>query len=133
MIVDACGREFRFRFDPSYRLAARLFGIRDDSAVVRVGAGELCARFGPWTVRTPLRNIAAVSLTGPYAFVKTVGPAHLSFGDRGLTFASNNTRGVFVEFVDPIRGIDPFGLVRHPNLTMTVAEPAELVTLLDAR
>ena len=54
-----------------------------------MGAGRLIARFGPWQVQTALDNIADVSITGPYTFVKTAGPAHLSLADRGLTFATN--------------------------------------------
>ncbi|WP_156662507.1 hypothetical protein [Mycobacterium sp. 1274761.0] len=87
-----------------------------------MGAGRLTARFGPWQVQTALDNIADVSITGPYAFIKTAGPGHLSFADRGLTFATNGDRGVCLVMVEPIRGIDPFGLLRHPNLTLTVAD-----------
>jgi len=63
-----------------------------------------------------------VSITGPYTFVKTAGPAHLSLADRGLTFATNGDRGVCLMMGEPIPGIDPFGLLRHPNLTLTVAD-----------
>ncbi|HEX5255807.1 MAG TPA: hypothetical protein VFW69_18395 [Mycobacterium sp.] len=126
-------RDFRFCFNPTYRIAGRLFGISDGSCVVQVGADDLYARFGPWTIQTPLTNIATVTLTGPYAFVKTAGPARLSIKDRGLTFATNNARGIFVEFVRPIRGIDPFGWLRHPNLTLTVADPKGLAALLKPR
>lgn len=80
-------------------------------------------RFGPWTVRTPRENIAGVELSGPYAWVKTAGPARLSFADKGLTFATNGKAGVCLKFVQPVRGLDPLGLIRHPGLTLTVAEP----------
>ncbi len=123
-------REFPFRFAPAYRIPALLFGIRESSAMVRVDAEDLAAFFGPWSIRTPLRNIASVSVTGPYGFVKTAGPAHLSLADRGLTFASNGARGVCVTFVHPIRGMDPAGLLHHPNLTVTVADPTGLATHL---
>ncbi|WP_082683085.1 hypothetical protein [Mycobacterium sp. GA-1285] len=85
-----------------------------------MGAGRLTARFGPWQIQTALTNIADASITGPYTFVKTAGPAHLSLADRGLTFATNGDRGVCLAMVEPIRGIDPFGLLQHPNLTLTV-------------
>ncbi len=88
--------------------------------------GGLTARFGPWRVQTALNNIADVSITGPYTFVKTAGPAHLSLADRGLTFATNADRGVCLIMREPIPGIDPFGLLRHPNLTLTVADCDEL-------
>ena len=60
-------------------------------------------------------------------FVKTAGPAHLSLADRGLTFATNGDRGVCLIMREPVSGIDPFGLLRHPNLTVTVADCDGLV------
>jgi hypothetical protein len=81
-------------------------------------------------VRTQLGNIASAELTGPYGFLKTVGPAHLSLSDRGLTFASNRRQGVCVRFREPVAGMEPTGRIRHPGLTVTVADCAGLVTAL---
>jgi hypothetical protein len=113
---------FDFRFSAPYRLAALPFGVTPSTCEIRVGAGRLFVRFGPWRVETALDNVVDVSVTGPYRFVKTAGPAHLSLADRGLTFATNGDRGVCLTMREPIRGIDPFGLLRHPNLTVTVAD-----------
>jgi hypothetical protein len=113
---------FDFRFSTPYRLAALPFGVTPSTCEIRVGAGRLFVRFGPWRVETALDNVVDVSVTGPYRFVKTAGPAHLSLADRGLTFATNGDRGVCLTMREPIRGIDPFGLLRHPNLTVTVAD-----------
>jgi hypothetical protein len=124
---------FAFSFAPSYRGPARVFGIREADALVTVSDDDLTARFGRWHVRTPLANIVRVDITGPYAYLKTVGPAHLGFTDRGLTFASNGYRGVLLEFAQPIRGIDPRGLIKHPNLTLTVADYRGLAQLLEER
>ena len=66
---------FPFRFDSAYRRLARLFGVTPERAWVDLGEEELEARYGPWRVRTPLRNVAAAEVTGPYAFLKTAGPA----------------------------------------------------------
>ena len=55
-------------------------------------------------------------------FAKTAGPPRLGLTDRGLTFASNHDRGVELRFRDKVRGVDPLGLLRHPNLTVTVAD-----------
>lgn len=125
--------EFAFRFDPSYRVLARLFGITERSAYVRVGNGAFTARFGPWRVHTPRSNIVAVSVTGPYRMVRTAGPARLSIADRGLTFASNASSGVCLRFGEPVRGLDPFGLLRHPNLTVTVSDVEQLSRLLESQ
>jgi hypothetical protein len=115
-------RRFEFRFAMPYRLAGLPFGVTPSTCEVQVGGGRLLARFGPWHIQTARANIAVVSITGPYTFVKTAGPAHLSLADRGLTFATNSDRGVCLIMREPIPGIDPFGLLRHPNLTLTVAD-----------
>ncbi len=96
---------------------------------VRVGRDVLDVRFGPWRVTTPLANIAAVAVAGPYAVWKVLG-ARLSLGDRGLTFGTVSTRGVCLQFRKPVPGIEPTGLLRHPNLTVTVAQPEMLVARL---
>lgn len=124
---------FAFRFAPAYRRAARPFGVTPDKAWVEVGAESLSARFGPWRLHTALTNIAAVDVTGPYAFLKTAGPAHLGFTDRGLTFASNGERGVLISFHAPVAGIEPTGRLRHPELTVTVADVDALAARLRTR
>ncbi|MCU1496134.1 MAG: hypothetical protein JWM47_87 [Acidimicrobiales bacterium] len=121
---------FDFAFDGLYRLPARLFGVHEDNAWVEIGGDSFEARFGRWRVRTPLGNVTGVEVSGPYALPKTVGPPHLSFADRGLTFATNGQRGVCVSFREPVRGMDPLGLIRHPGLTVTVADPDGLVEAL---
>lgn len=121
---------FEFRFDPRYRQAARLFGVSPERAWVLVGEEELEARYGPWRVLTPVQNVTGAEVTGPYAFLKTAGPPRLAITDRGLTFASNGERGVRIDFAAPVPGIEPLGLIRHPELTVTVAEVDELARLL---
>lgn len=121
---------FPFRFDPRYRRAARPFGITPERAWVEVADGKLEARYGPWRVSTPLGNVTGAEITGPYALLKTAGPARLGITDRGLTFASNGERGVRIDFASPVRGIDPLGAIRHPELTVTVADVDELARVL---
>jgi hypothetical protein len=126
-------KRFGFAFAPAYRLFARAFGVGPATAWVDVGDRTLAARFGPWRVSTPLANISSVAVTGPYAFWKTAGPARLAITDRGLTFATNGDRGVLISFRTPVRGLDPLGVLRHPELTLTVADVDELAGLLRAR
>lgn len=121
---------FPFLFERRYAVAGRLFGVTQDRTEIRVVDGRLTARFGPWHIDTALTNLRNVSLTGPYAFVKTAGPAHLGFTDRGLTFATNSYAGVCMEFIEPITGIDPLGRIRHPNLTLTPADCSGLAAAL---
>ena len=121
---------FPFDFEDRYIAPARLFGVTPDTTSIVVRDGHLTACFGPWRIDTTLDNIAAVSLTGPYAFLKTAGPAHLGVTDRGLTFATNSRTGVCLELREPIRGIDPLGWIRHSNLTLTPADCAGLAAAL---
>lgn len=123
-------RRFTFSFERRYRAPARLFGVTPRTTGIEVVGGRLRVRFGPWRVETTLDNIASVSLTGPYAFLKTAGPAHLGITDRGLTFATNSRTGVCLEFGMPVPGIDPLGVIRHPNLTVTPSDPAALAAAL---
>jgi hypothetical protein len=113
---------FPFAFAPAYRIAGLPFWVTPSSAIIEVGELELRARFGPWQVRTPMTNIAGVEITGPYRMLTTIGPAHLSFTDRGLTMATNGDRGVCIRFREPVAGIEPTGRIRHPGLTVTVAD-----------
>lgn len=121
---------FPFAFEDRYVTPARLFGVTPDTTSIVVRDGHLTACFGRWRIDTTVDNIAAVTLTGPYAFVKTAGPAHLGVTDRGLTFATNSHAGVCLELRERIRGIDPLGWIRHPNLTLTPADCAGLVAAL---
>jgi hypothetical protein len=121
---------FQFRFDRTYRRLAWMFGVTPERAWVELREEEFEARYGPWRVRTPASNIAAAGVTGPYAFLKTVGPARLGITDRSLTFASNGDRGVCISFHSPVAGIEPFGRIRHPELTVTVLDVDGLVEAL---
>ncbi|HEV7204550.1 MAG TPA: hypothetical protein VGN18_08045 [Jatrophihabitans sp.] len=128
--MSTAGASFPFRFEPRYARAARLFGITEARTAIVVDDQRLRARFGPWHIDTLLANITSVSLTGPYLFVKTAGPARLGITDRGLTFATNSQAGVCLEFAEPITGMDPLGVIRHPNLTLTPVDCAGLAAAL---
>src|SRR6187455_2175978 len=108
---------FSFAFEPAYRMVDRLLGVTPSSTWVEVTDDRFEARFGPWRVRTARDNVGDVTITGPYSLPRTIGPAHISLKDRGLTFASNPDRGVCVSFREPVLGIAPFG-IRHPALTV---------------
>ena len=122
---------FSFEFDTRYALPARLVGVRPESSFVEVTDDVVRARFGPWTVETERSNVVSAEVSGPYSVPKTIGPAHLSLSDWGLTFATNPRAGVCLSFREPVRGMDPFGLLRHPGLTVTVEDPQALASLLD--
>jgi hypothetical protein len=121
---------FPFRFAPAYQRLARPFGVTPERAWVDLTDDEFEARYGPWRVRTPLSNIAAAEVTGPYSFLKTAGPARLAITDRGLTFASNGDRGLCITFDSPVSGIDRAGRIHHPELTVTVLDVEGLIAAL---
>lgn len=117
-----------FAFAPSYRLPALLLGITPRTAWVEVADGELRVRYGVWHLRTPVGNVAGSTRTGGFAWLKTVGPPHLSFSDRGVSFTPNGQDALCVTFHEPVPGIDPTGFtgLRHPGATLGVADPEAL-------
>ncbi|MDM4718982.1 hypothetical protein QTQ03_04975 [Micromonospora sp. WMMA1363] len=120
---------FPFRFDRHFRPALAVLGVRPATAWVRVDDDELAVRFGPWRLHTGRRNVAGVECGGPYRWWRAVGP-RLSLADAGVTFGSSAAAGVCVRFAEPVPALLPGGWLRHPGLTVTVADPGALVRLL---
>lgn len=120
----------RFEFAPAYQLPALVLGITPRTAWAEISDTALSVRFGLWRLETGLSNVREVSLSGGYTWLKTAGPPHLSFADRGVTFATNPDRGVCVLFHEPVAGIDPTGHLKHPGATLTVAEPDDFADRL---
>jgi hypothetical protein len=81
-------------------------------------------------VSTPVANVLSTTPTGPYATVKTIGPAHVSLRDFGLTFATNRERGLCIRFRRSVPGLAPTGWLRHPALTVTVDDVEGLARAL---
>jgi hypothetical protein len=121
---------FDFAFDPLYRAVALGFGVTPDRARVTVEDGRLDARFGLWRLSTGVDNVTGTEVTGPYRTLTTIGPAHLSIVDRGLTFATNGRRGLCIRFQEPVPGLEPTGRLRHPGLTVTVSDVEGLAAAL---
>ena len=121
---------FDFVFDPVFRLAALPFGITPGSTGVELAGRRLHVRFGPWRLTTTVDNVVHVGATGPYAWPKVIGPPHLSAADGGITFATNARAGVCLQLRDPVKGIEPIGLIRHGGVTLTVASPQQLIDAL---
>jgi hypothetical protein len=53
--------------------------------------------------------------------------------DRGITFATNGERGLLITFHRPVRSSGPTFLLRHPELTVTVADVEGLARELRGR
>lgn len=112
---------FEFAFEKKYLPALAAIGVSPLTAKVELDDEVLDARFGPWRCRTPVRNIKCAQRTGPYAALKAIG-ARGSFVDRGATFGTTTAGGVCLEFRQPVKILDPSGIVLHPGLTLTVAD-----------
>jgi hypothetical protein len=123
--------DFDFAFHPLFRLPARLVGVTPATATVHVGEREVEVRFGPWRMAVDRDDIVEVTRTGPYRPWRVLGPPHLSFADRGITFATTPQRGVCLRLRHPVPGIEPTGWLRHPAITVTVADVEGLVDLLE--
>lgn len=121
-----------FRYDWPVAGASLLAGALPRATEVEVGETHLRIRYGIWSLRTELTNVAEVSLTGPYSPAKVGGPPRLSLRDRGITFATTTAGGVCIRFHRPVRAADPLGLVRHPAATVTVEDPPALKKELEA-
>lgn len=124
---------FAFEFEPRMVATAALFGIRPSNSEVRLDEIGLSAEFGRWSIRVPLADIADARVTGPYRWWRVAGPAHLSLADRGVTFATTTRHGVCLDLRVPLPAIEPFGLLRHPSVTLTVADPHRFVEALGER
>jgi hypothetical protein len=110
---------FGFRWEPVMRALALPFGVRPSNAWVEVG-DEVHIAFGPWHMRFPRDDVADLTETHDYWLPKVAGPPHLSFKDRGVTFATNRQRGLCIRLRRPHKALDRFGLLRHPGATVTV-------------
>ena len=119
-------QSFPFRFSRAYSLAGLPFAVTPATTGVVVSDDLLQIRFGPWRLSTPSSNVVHTEVGGPYTFLKTAGPAHLSFSDHGVTFATNGDAGLCIQFKVPVRAINPLGPPASPNATVTVADPALL-------
>lgn len=108
------------------RPVLRLCGVTGpEDAVVEIDDRLLSVRFGFWSLRTPTANLVDAEISGPYSAPKVLG-VHLSFADRGVTFGSTTRQGVCIRFRRPVPAIEPLGLIRHPGVTVTVADPRGL-------
>ena len=62
--------------------------------------------------------------------MKTAGPPHLSFSDRGVSFTTNGDRALCLRFHEPVPAIDPTATITHPGATLSVADPEALAAAL---
>lgn len=124
-------QRFPFSFDRATAPLLALLGVLPSTTHVTLTEHEVVARFGPWRCRSPLSNVVDVCRTGPYSRLKAIGP-RLSRSDGGLTFGTTAAGGVCLLFAEPVPGLEPTGVLRHPGLTVTVADPDAFATAVRA-
>lgn len=131
-MTTAMGRALRFdfAFEARVRPAAALFGVTPRTARVDLDDLHLRVQFGAWRLLTPVANIASATRSGPYSWWKVAGPPHLSLADRGITFATTTAGGVCLELHRPVPALLPVGWVRHPGVTITLADPDAFLAAL---
>ena len=119
--LEPVPEHYAFRFEPVMLALAAPLGVLPPTTDVEVG-DDVLIRFGPWKMRFPRADVTGVEETTDYALLRVAGPPHLSLKDRGITFATNRQRGLCIQLARPHKGIEPFGLLRHPGVTVTVED-----------
>lgn len=124
-------RPHRLRFSMAFSwpesLASLAVGVTPFNSGLDIDEGRLVVRYGPWSLRTSVDNVVGAEVGGPWPWYRTLGPPHLSLVDRGVTFATTSRRGVCLRLAEPVAALLPWGILRHPNVTVTVADPEGLV------
>lgn len=123
---------FPFAFDSSYAWMLKPLGIRPETAEVTLDHEEIRVRFGRWKTSTALSNIAGTEITEGYRWFKAIG-IRGSLADHGITFGTNADRGLCVKFVEPIPSLTFGKMVRHPGMTLTVADVDGLADAIKRR
>ena len=118
------------KIDMRWKLLLAPLRLCAHDGVTLTDDGYFYASFGRWVVKTPLDNIDHTEVSGPHRWYTAVG-LRLSAADTGLTFGTNNRRGLCAAFVEWIPRV--FGLKDHAALWVSVADPEGLTEALLAR
>jgi hypothetical protein len=119
---------FRYAIDRRYLPVLLPFLLRPSrDGVTLTDDGLFVATFGVVKIKTPRANVTGGHVTENYRWWTAFG-IRMSMADDGLTFGTNNRRGVCVHFKDKV----PSSLRRsgHSALTVTVADADGLVLAL---
>ena len=110
-------RRFPIRLGPRSRPILLLFGVREGTAWVDLDRDWLVARFGWSHARTPVSNIRAWRIEGPWRWLTAIG-LRRSIRHGDFTFGGNHRGGVRIDFHEPVRIVG----VSAPALYVTVAD-----------
>jgi hypothetical protein len=111
---------FRYAIDRRYLPVLLPFLLRPSrDGVTLTDDGFFVATLGVVKIKTPRANVTGAHVTEGYRWWTAFG-IRMSMADDGLTFGTNNKRGVCVHFEEKVRS----SLRRsgHSALTVTVAD-----------
>ena len=118
---------FPFRLERRWRpLLLLVFGVRRGNAFVDL-AGEFDAHFGWYRLHTPLANVVAWRLEGPWRWITAIG-VRMSIRHRDLTFGGTSRGGLRIDFAERV----PMLFFRVPALYVTVEDQEGLAAALTA-
>lgn len=106
---------YPIRIDQRLRRLLLPWGVRDDNAEVRLEGGEMVARFGRATIRTPISNIVRWEISGPYRWFTALG-VRRSVRGGDFTFGGSAHGGLRMDFRERVR----WTLFRVPALYVTL-------------
>jgi hypothetical protein len=129
-VADGARQFFRYAIDRRYLPVLLPFLLRPSrDGVTLTDDGLFVATFGLVKIETPRANVTGAHITEDYRWWTAVG-VRMSMADDGLTFGTNNRRGVCVHFGDKVRS--PLRRSGHSALTVTVADTEGLERALRA-
>ncbi len=103
-------RRFPIRIGRRSRGLVRLFfGATPGTAWAEVSEDAVTARFGRFTYRIPLAEIARYRIEGPFRWITAIG-VRMSVRHRDVSFAGSPHGGVRMDFHRPLR----WGPIRMP-------------------
>jgi len=120
---------YPLRVGPRQRWLLLPWGVRRDNAWVRLDDEQFIARFGFFSLRTPLANIVRWEIKGPYRWFTALG-VRLSIRGGDVTFGSSDHGGVRLDFREPV----PLARVlKPPALSLTVDDLEGFAAELERR
>ena len=131
MVASEVSQHFGYAIDRRYLPVLLPFLLRPSrDGVTLTDDGLFVATFGLVKIMTPRANVTGAHITENYRWWTAFG-VRMSMADDGLTFGTNNKRGVCVHFHELVRS----SLRRsgHSALTVTVADVEGLEAALTSR
>jgi hypothetical protein len=92
---------FPIRIGRNSRAVVRLFGATPSTAYAEIGE-DLIVRFGWFSFRTPLANIAGYRVEGPFTWIKAIG-VRQSVRHADLSFCGSDHGAVRMDLKEQVR------------------------------